>query len=177
MPNTYDNLAEVYLFQGRYKQGIEMINKAIELRPNDYRFSATLADLYGSIPEMAGKSSEAYRKAIELAERQLALDQTNGEVLSDVAVYQAKTGNIKQALEQIERSRSLTPDNKDVVQNAVIVYEVAGRRDRALMVLEEAVKQNYPLDDVLREQALSGLRKDPRYQRIIRGATLGVPIQ
>jgi tetratricopeptide (TPR) repeat protein/class 3 adenylate cyclase len=164
---VYNNLALVYYFQKRYQDAANLMAKAIALRPDDYLNWSTLADIYSAMPAAGEKARTTYLKAIELARHELAVNPRDGGVLSDVAVYHAKTSNKKDALDEIEKSLQLAPDDKDVLQNSIIVYEMTGHRERALRAVGTAVKRGYPVEEVQRQPGLAELRKDPEYQRMI----------
>ena len=50
---------------------------------------------------------------------------------------------------------------------ALLVYEIAGRREQALSALEAALAAGYPLNEIRRDPELAKLRKDPRYHLLI----------
>jgi tetratricopeptide (TPR) repeat protein len=164
---VYDNLALVYYFQKRYADAANLMAKAIALGPDDYLNWSTLADIYAAMPATRDKARTTYLKAIQLARHELAVNPRDGGVLSDLAVYHAKTFYRKDALDEIEKSLQLAPDDKDVLQNSIIVYEMTGSRERALHAVEIAVKRGYPIEEVQRQPGLEKLREDPKYQRLI----------
>jgi len=168
-PNAanYNNLANVYYFQKRYKEAAALMGKALALTSNDYRYWSTLADIYSATPDTAEKARATYLKALALAEEELAVNPNDGEVLSDIAVYRARTSDRTRALADIERALQLAPSDKDVVQSAIMVYEFTGDRPRALQALEDALKKGYPVEEIRRQPGLAALRKDPGYRRLI----------
>jgi tetratricopeptide (TPR) repeat protein len=168
-PNAanYNNLANVYYFQKRYKEAAGLMAKALALTSNDYRYWSTLADIYSATPDTAQKARTTYLQALKLAQQELAVNPNDGEVLSDIAVYRARTSDKTGALADIERALQLAGNDKDVVQSAVMVYEITGDRDRALHALEGALKKGYPVEEIRRQPGLAALRKDPRYRRLI----------
>ena len=144
-----------------------MAQKAIEARPNDYRYRGTLAEIYASLSD--DKAQVAYDEAIRLAQSQLAIHPENGEVWSDLAVYQAKkkTKNKEDALASIEKALKFAPNQWDVTQNALIVYETTGNRPQALGVLKDAVKRHQDVGMIRNNPALAEFCKDPSCQRLL----------
>jgi Flp pilus assembly protein TadD len=90
----------------------------------------------------------------------------DADVLSRVALYQARLGKKMDAESQIRKARQLAPANRGVLWNAAVVYELAGQRDQALEALKAAIQAGQPLEEVRHEPALTNLRKDPRYRAL-----------
>lgn len=166
-PGVYNNLARAYLLLGRPQDAIGMAGKAIAARPNDYRYRGTLAEIYASLSDR--KAHAAYNEAIEFAQQQLAINRRNGEVWSDLAVYQAKTGKKEDALDSIEKALKYAPGDVDVTQNALIVYETTHNRALALGALQAAVQRGQPIEAIQSNYALVEFFRDDSYQRLIKG--------
>ena len=54
---------------------------------------ANLADAYRLMPEESGQAASAYRKAIELAEKQLKVNPNDAETLGRLVLFYARTAN------------------------------------------------------------------------------------
>ena len=95
------------------------------------------------------------------------MNPDDGETLSVVALYQAKLGHQMKALANIQRARKLAPGSRKVLWEAALVYELAGNRNEALAALNSAIRDGQPLDQVRGEPALTNLRTDPRFQKLM----------
>jgi tetratricopeptide (TPR) repeat protein len=126
-----------------------------------------LADAYRYTPDRAAKAQDAYQTAIQRVEQQLAFDPDNAQLLADLAAYEAKTGNRDRALDAIGRAMRFARGNRRVSFQAALVYELGGKRDRALAALRDAVRGGYSLDEIDREPDLARLRQDQRYKQLI----------
>ncbi len=165
---AYLNLGTLYFFQGRYAEAASMDEKAVALGSNDYVIWGNLADAYRWAPGLAGKAPETYRRAIQTAEEQLRITPSDPSLLASLAVYWGKLGNSPKALGLAEESRRLAPKQPWVHFKSALIYELAGDRDRALAALAEALRDGYSPKEVRGEPELNKLRKDPRYDRIVR---------
>ena len=166
---AYTNLSALYYFEGRYADAVRTNQLALDLP--DGRINSVvwgnLADAYRWTPGMNDKAPEAYRQAIRLAEERLALNPKSVNAIIGLAVYWAKLGDRRKALEYLAEARRLAPTYMHVLFQSVLVYELTGQRKLALQALQDALRAGYSKDDVLREPELAKLREDPHFQRLI----------
>jgi tetratricopeptide (TPR) repeat protein len=162
---AYSNLGTLYYQRGSYSDAVAMYEKAVALGAGNYVLFGNLADSYLRTPDLAQKAEATYRKAINLAEQQLAINPKNAASWSRLARYRVRIGESEKALTDIQRARRLAPTDTTVGFNALLVYERAGHRSEAIRTLDELLKGNYPLDQVEREPELEQFRQDPRYRR------------
>jgi eukaryotic-like serine/threonine-protein kinase len=162
---AYSNLGTLYYQRGSYSDAVAMYEKAVALGAGNYVLFGNLADSYLRTPDLVHKAEATYRKAIDLAEQQLAINPKNAASWSRLARYRVRIGESEKALTDIHRARQLAPTDTTVGFNALLVYERAGHRSEAIRTLDELLKGNYPLDQVEREPELEQFRQDPRYRR------------
>jgi len=166
-PEAYTNLGTIYHFQGRYRDAVPMMQKAVELGAADFQLWGNLGESYRRTPELSAMAPEAYRQAARLAEQQLTINPQDAEIQAWLAVYRVKLGNKDRALSEIERARRLAPRNVNVLFRTAQVYELAGQRDRALSALESAIENGYSIAEIRTAADLAELRNDPRYQLLV----------
>jgi len=166
------NLAVLYYFRGRYADAVTMNEAAIAFGVDYYLIWGNLADSYHFTPGNEANAARAYRKAVEVTERELAVDPTNPNVRSSLAVFLVKSGSTSRGVAEMTEALRLKPDDSTIVLKAVVVYELGGDRRRALDALREYVRLKGPLEEVVKEPFLAGLRRDPGYLEIM-GKTAG----
>jgi serine/threonine-protein kinase len=164
---AYSNLGTAYYQLGRYAEACPMYEQAVQVGAGaSWTTVGNLADCYRRVPELRAKAPEKYAAAIQLAERQLALNPKDSGVLKSLAFYRAVSGDRNQALRDIKRARELAPADTTVGFKAVLVDEILGRRKQALASLEQVLKDGFAIGQVEREPDLEHLRQDAGYARI-----------
>ena len=129
-----------------------------------YLIWGNLGDAYRWTPSREASAKAAYRKAIDLATAQLAVNPKDPTLLSQIAVYEAKMGNVGQAETRTRAALQLAPADASVLFSSALVLEAAGKRADSLKLLSSALAAGYSLNVVEREPELASLRKDPRYR-------------
>jgi serine/threonine-protein kinase len=162
----YNNFGSYYYRMGNYAEAAAQYRKATELAPNNALFWGNLADAYRWDSSLAAKAPDTYRRAIDLAQREITVNPRNGQLRSYVAIWWADLGNRKEAAAEIAKAVGLAPRDGLVQFHAALVYEQAGERDHALRACEAALRAGYSSDEFRMAPPLKALRQDPRYLRL-----------
>ena len=118
----------------------------------------------------AGKRDEgmhAYRKAIELAERQLQVNPHDSDVLGDLAEYYSMLGDRTQALHCLTLALQYGHGEKELMFTAAEVYNQLGETGLALEWLTKAVHAGYPINKFRDFPTFENLVQKPRYQELV----------
>jgi tetratricopeptide (TPR) repeat protein len=172
-PNAeaYSNMGTLYFFKQRYADALNMYKGAIDLGEDlgesEVIIRLNLADSYRYTPGNQQKALEAYRHAIQLAQKNLESDPQDADVLSYLAICYAKSGDSKNALAKISEARKLAPDDMPILCSSILVYEIIDQRDKALEVLQEYIERGGSMEEVFADPELRKLRTDPRYQQLV----------
>jgi serine/threonine-protein kinase len=163
---AYSNLGTVYYYQERYADAVHVYEKAVALAPNDARLWGNLADAYRWSPGLSQKATDTYRRAIQLAERELKLNPRDLPLRAYIALCRSASGEHDQAKKEAAEVVQLAPRDGTVLFRAAIVFEQAGDRKRALNLLGRALAAGFSLQQVRRAVPLADLRKQPEYMRL-----------
>jgi eukaryotic-like serine/threonine-protein kinase len=166
--SAYANLGTIYYFLGRCADAVLLMKDASDLTPKSEQVWGNLGDAYACAGQR-DDANRAYQRAVELGTERLDVNPNDGEMLSVVALYQAKLGEKIKALVNIQKARRIAPTSRKVLWESALVYELAGNRTEALAALTGAIHGGQPLDEVRGEPALANLRADPRYQKLMAG--------
>ena len=164
--STYTNLGTSLFFQGLYQEAVAAMEKAVELGANNHQFWANLGDAYRFTKGNEQKAAEAYTRAVQLARKELAGKPGDPDLLSRIALSLVKSGDRQQGLAEAEAAQKAEM-SAAVMARLVLVYELAGDRERALRFMEEALKKGHSMEEFGRDPDLLELRKDPRYHKLV----------
>jgi serine/threonine-protein kinase len=168
---TYSNMGNNLFFQRRYAEAQVMYEKAIELgrnHPNIFVLWGNLADSYRLVGNNEAEAQQAYKEAVKSVQEKLKDNPDNAFMHSSLALYHAKLGEFSEATTEMNSALKLSPDNLDVIQNSIVVFEISGKRERALSSLENYIKRQGPVAQLIKNPFLSELHKDPKYVILVK---------
>ena len=166
-PDLYSNAGTVSFFLERFDQDVQYTQKAITLRPQKYDYWGNLADAFRMIPTQSKQAETAYRRAIALAEQQLAVNPKDSDVLSSLAQYSSRVGERAQAQKYLNAALNISPNDVDVLRVACLVHLEAGEQQEALSWLEKSVRAGYPREQLTANPELAGLRARPEFAKLV----------
>ncbi len=172
-PEACSNLGVIYYYLGRYADAVSMNEEAIGFGETDFRIWGNLADACSFVTGASAKTADAYRKAIELAAKELALDPNDARIRASLAFFYARTADGEGARREIAQAVRSRPDDSSVVLKAILVHESLGDRGEALAAFGRYVALKGPMKEVVRDPFLAGLRQDPGYRKLLAGARYG----
>ncbi len=165
--NAYSNTGTMYFYLGDFERAIDRYVNAANLAPNDYRMWGNLGDAYYFQGTQLQVANVAYKRAIGLAEAQLEVNPDESMVISDVALYYSRIGNVDKAREFDEKANSRGPNIMYVHYNSALIHVQFGEVDEALSALERAVELSYERELLRLDPALKGLKDDARFRRLV----------
>ncbi len=162
----FGNLGTVYFYQGLYPAAADAYQKALGFpdAANRHDMWGNLGDAWRQIPHRRNEGQEAFRNASRLIEPYVARDPKNAKLRSQWALYLAKAGQRAEALREVAKVE--TAEGRTLFRLA-IASELAGDRERALDLLEQALQRSFSIEEVSREPDLLDLRSDTRFQRFL----------
>lgn len=157
-------LGIVLMDQGRNREAISYISRALSLDPRVYLWWMNLGTAY-RLANSTAQSESAYRRGLELSEAELRKNPRNGNVKSHVAFLCARLGDKQRADSEIAQALQLSPDDADVHWMAAATYEALGRREDTLAVLSAAPPE--VIADVSRWPDMADLHQDSRFLQLL----------
>ena len=109
----------------------------------------------------------AYKRAIELAEQLLSINENDTDALSDTAYYYSRIDQREKAVENDAKARDQAPNNMYVHYNSALINAGFGEIDNALTALERAVELEYQRDLLPHDPVLANLREEERFVRLL----------
>lgn len=139
--SAFTNIGLALYYSGQFEESLAMQQQAIELAPSDDRAMGRAGDALRFIEGREAEALEAYRRAIVLAEEQLAVNDRDWQVLTRLAVYHACVGDTEQADELIARAQQWSDNNGGSLYQRALVNVVSGRDEAALDALSAALSK------------------------------------
>jgi len=161
---AYNNLGAILAYEGRDEEALREYRNAIKMEPDKYWYYQNLGDSTRRLTRKI-QSRDAYRRGEQLAMAELRSHPSNGFARSFAAYFAARLGNREAAGNEIEEALGSAPENTQVLRNAVLTYEVIGRRDRGIELLGSAPVT--VVRDLARHPDLTDLRRDERFQKLL----------
>ncbi len=161
--DNYTNLGLAYFYDGQYERAAEMQRRAVEMRPDDARVIGRLATAY----QFGGREQDArplYLEAIELLEKQLAINPNEIRLNRFLAVYNVSIGQLESGQTAIARALELQPESSGVRYDAAKVALAAGDSDDALEFLKQARELGYSASIIRSDPFFGTLQDDARFK-------------
>ena len=170
-PNSFEAnywYARHAIGQGKMIRAVQLLERAAEINPADYKPAALLINAYRSV-KRDGDCKTAARRTVELAERDLALhpEDSRPAVLGAIALLEL--GERDRAKDWAARAQAIENEDPVSLYNLACVYSQLGQPEAASDLLERAVSNGRPFwkDWIENDSDLDGLRNHPRYSQLI----------
>lgn len=112
---------------------------------------------------LGGKARDAFRRGLSASGKALAQNPRNGREHATQAYFEARLHDFDRAETDTGEALKFSQDD-ETIQFAVLTYELIGRREAALNLLEGSPSIVAEMD---RYPGLENLRQDPRYIKLL----------
>lgn len=133
--------------QGRNSEALELIGKALKIRPD----APEMLSNYGNVLKTQGHFAEAldsYDRALAIKPDYIAVIAKRGQVLRDL-------GRVDEALQATERALALKPDYAEALSSRGVILSDLKRYDQALASYDRALAVARDFPDVWNNRALT----------------------
>ena len=165
--SAYSNTGSMYYYLGDFDRAADRYAMAVNLAPNDYQLWGNLGDAYSFTTDKRSAAGISYKRALELGRQQLDINDKDIDTISDVAYYNSRLGNSKEALAGDEQARKLGPDNMYVFYMSALIHSGLGRKQEALDALERAIELGYQSELLIHDPILAVLRDEEAFKRLV----------
>jgi serine/threonine-protein kinase len=164
--SAYNNIAVAQFHLRRFQDSVKNYKEALKIDDNDYQTWGNMADscYYGADTAAA---TNAYNKAITMAEQQLKVNPNDAGVLADLASYHAMLGHRDEALKYLDRALALGHGDKELLLTAAVVYNQLRETGTALEWLSKAVAAGYSRSVIATGAPFDNLHDNPQYQALM----------
>jgi len=155
-------LGQVFRQENKFESAISSYRRAVELSPSDYNPWGNLATVYRESGQHPNEATDAYRKAIALAQAEMKQTPDDKYLVSVLGKYYAKVGDERHATPLLRKALILAPNDPDILARVAESYEALGNRQEALKFLSQALKFGYSVEYARSDAAFRALRQDPQ---------------
>lgn len=133
-------IANIYLRKNKLKEGVGVLERAMEMYPDSIRLTESLANAYKLNGEYE-KSIQLYEKLVEWADIKLAkvYNIQLSSVYCDWALYLFQRGNSELCFEKFDMALQLNPDNPYIYEGLGHVNYFAKNYTDAIRQLQKAI--------------------------------------
>ncbi len=156
--SAYSNLGTINYYLGQFPEAVAMYSRAITLAPEDYMLWGSRADSLWFMEGRRDAAIEGYRRAIELAERHLQVNDTEGITWALLAYYYNRVGDTDRAARYTRRAMELHPDSPFVNYFAALAAADRGEIEESNRLAKRAVEYGFPMPLIMADPALPGMR-------------------
>lgn len=166
------SLFETFYFYGRgcfqhgeLERAAELFEQACRVRP-DHEARYFAAQTYTALGKLE-EARESYRSALALVTKHLELNPDDANAATIGAVCHSRLGNQDEGVVWAERALTIDPSDARIQYNVACLLALAGRSDRAIDCLQNAVNAGFAhFDWVEKDPDLDSLRNDPRFKSL-----------
>jgi len=170
--DTYSNLGTANYHLRHFNEAARNYEKSLQLNDKDYTNWGNLGEAYYLDTERAG-ARQAFRRAIELAQKDLGVNPRDPQVLKDLADYNAMINDRPDALRYLDRALKESKFDKEELYAAALVYNHLGESGRSLEWLGKALRAGYSANTMIQQPDLDNLHGDRRFQDLLKSSSSG----
>lgn len=160
------NLGALYYAQERYAEALKFFREGLAAAPPTALRYRNLGDACRHLGRDR-EAREAYLKARDLAEEQVARNPRQAAPRGLLALMLARLGETRRALSEVAQALAMEPGNAMVMRDAAMAFETLKQRDRTLQVLQTAPPDL--LTELSRQPDVKELQRDERFRSMIVG--------
>ena len=164
---TYSNIGTVHFWRGNYAGAADAYEKAVRLSPNNPELHANLGDAYARTRDKS-RADQSYRQAIALVQKLLAISPNDAQQLASLALYNAKIGQRRVAVDAIERALKISPADGQVLYVGALVHALGDDVKSGCAVLARAIEHGASTEEIRNAGELRTLGGCPPYDTIMK---------
>ena len=143
----------LHFYAGRFEAAVDHQTKALEYAPNDYRVWGRLGEANYYVPNKAAAQT-AFERAVELASKNLDVNDRSWRTLALQATYLAYLGRIDEATESAQSAITLSNDSAEAYYSMAQVQVLAGQEDLARAAIDKAIEIDPSHDQLVQGEPL-----------------------
>jgi adenylate cyclase len=154
--------------QGNISRAVELLERAAQINPTDYKPPALAIHMYRSLGRDQDTKAAA-QKTVELAERELISNPEDPRPAIAGALALLELGKEDRAKDWTTRAHAIEDRDPICLYNTACVYSHLGDAKAAFSLLEQVIRNGRPFwkDWIQNDSDLDGIRDHPGYQKLL----------
>jgi tetratricopeptide (TPR) repeat protein len=166
-PFALSNLGTCQFQLRHFAAAADAYRRAAAMQPESAVIWLNLGDALRWAGDSEAEAMAAYRRAIELAEADLAVTPLDADRHATLALALAWSGETERARRHAARALEIDGTNSYILYQAALVDLAAGDTHGAIEGITRAIRAGYPLDTVLSDPQIEPLMKEPEFATIV----------
>lgn len=163
---AYSNLATMHFYLGEFTEAVRYFESAVALGGHDQIVWGNLGDALWQIESRRDEAVAKYRRAIELAEAELASTPGDPTLRAQLGYYYGRVGDAQRSREYLAAASAAGADKLYVQYYRAVAAADRGDRDAALQAVADLVRLGYPKAMLRTAPEFRSLWRDTRYREI-----------
>ncbi|MFN7935394.1 MAG: protein kinase [Bryobacteraceae bacterium] len=163
---VFSALGLALYYQHKFEPAAQALEAAVERDPDRYAMWGNLGTVYRRLPNGQGRAEAAFRKAVELAEKELALRPADHRVRANLAEYSAKLSDPRKALALLQAIPQQA--RRPYMGRIALTYELIGMRPQAIDTIRTLLVDHNELAEIKDDPDFEKLWADPQFQAAVR---------
>ncbi|MEO3877212.1 tetratricopeptide repeat protein [Rheinheimera fenheensis] len=141
---SFSNLGTAYYFNGDYAKAEQLYRQALSNSSDDYTIWTNLADVLDVQSERQQEALPLYEKALQLAQRNLAVDAQAPSLLSQISRLQSELQRCEAALQNEQRLQAANHTDFYLFYDLAIASFNCQRDQQGNDFINQAIRYGYP---------------------------------
>jgi tetratricopeptide (TPR) repeat protein len=168
--NAYSNLATTQYYLAQYGEAVANFERAVALGARDQTIRGNLGDALWQLPNRRADAIATYRKAVALAEEELAKTPDDPTLRAQLGYYYGRLGEADRSRTYLAQAAKEGADRVYVQYYLAVAAADRGDPATALAAVDQLVKLGYPPVLLRSAPEFSSLLRDPQFMRIVGSA-------
>jgi TolB-like protein/tetratricopeptide (TPR) repeat protein/DNA-binding winged helix-turn-helix (wHTH) protein len=165
--DAYSNLATAYYYLGRFPLAIQSYERAAALGEHDYQIQGNLADALWQVEGRRGEAAAIYRRAIQLAESELAATPDSPTLKAQLGFFYGRAGETERSQRYLSEALISGPEMIYVQYFQGVAAADRGDRQTALRAVAELVRMGYSPALLRSAPEFRSLLQDAEFKRTV----------
>jgi TolB-like protein/Flp pilus assembly protein TadD len=163
---AYSNLATMQYYDGQYAEAAANFERAVTLGEHDQSVRGNLADALWLVPDKRQEAIATYRRAIGLAEAELAVTRDDAMLKAQLGYYYGRVGDLERSRRYLDAAVAAGPDELYVQYYRAVAAVDRGDRATGLDAMSQLLRLGYSAAMIRSGPEFRAVMNDPAYRKL-----------